>query len=142
MRRRPRRPAILGATFILSICILFFARQIFHVRAFQAAADAKTETNAEAVHHNNLGVAYMERQEQKNALAEFQKACAMDAHFDAARLNQAIALLNLQQFSRARPILDELAKRVPERPRVWYNLGLLEKSDGDAVVSAADLSVL
>ncbi|MGH9732226.1 MAG: FG-GAP-like repeat-containing protein [Candidatus Acidiferrales bacterium] len=138
MRRRLRQPTILGAAFIVSVCILFFARQISHARAFQATTDAKTETKAEAIHHNNLGVAYMERQEQKNALAEFQKACALDARLDAARLNQAIALLNLQQFSRARPILDELAKREPKNPRVWYNLGLLEKSDGHTDVSAVD----
>ncbi|HET6199953.1 MAG TPA: tetratricopeptide repeat protein, partial [Candidatus Acidoferrales bacterium] len=138
MRRKLRRVTILGAAFILSICILFFARQISHARAFQAAADANTGTKAEAIHHNNLGVAYMERQEQKNALAEFQQAYALDAHLDAARLNQAIALLNLQHFSQARPILDELAKREPKNPRVWYNLGLLDKSEGHADASAAD----
>ncbi len=146
MLRSPRRFAFLGAALLLSICILFFARQISHARAFQSPASAKSETKSEtksgtqadAIHHNNLGVAYMERQEQKNALAEFQKASALDARLDAARLNEAIALLNLQQFSQARPILDELAKRQPKNPRVWYNLGLLEKSDGHADVSAAD----
>ena len=136
--RNLQRFTIVGAAFILSICILFFARQISHARAFQAAAGANTGTKAEAIHHNNLGVAYMERQEQKNALGEFQQAYALDAHLDAARLNQAIALLNLQQFSQARTILDELAKREPKNPRVWYNLGLLEKSDGHADASAAD----
>lgn len=142
MHRKLRRFAILSATFVLPACMLFFTRQIPHARAFQAAAGAKsrtkTETKAEAIHHNNLGVAYMERQEQKNALAEFQEAYALDAHLDAARLNQAIALLNLQQFSQARLILDELAKREPKNPRFWYNLGLLEKSDGHADLSAAD----
>ncbi|HXT72351.1 MAG TPA: tetratricopeptide repeat protein, partial [Candidatus Angelobacter sp.] len=128
----------MGAAFILCFCVLFFAQQISRAHAFQVAAGANTGTKAEAIHHNNLGVAYMERQEQKNALAEFQKAYALDAHLDAARLNQAIALLNLQQFSEARPILEELAKHEPKNPRVWYNLGLLEKSDGHADVSAAD----
>ncbi len=136
--RSLQRFTIVGAAFILCFCVLFFAQQISRAHAFQVAAGANTGTKAEAIHHNNLGVAYMERQEQKNALAEFQKAYALDAHLDAARLNQAIALLNLQQFSEARPILEELAKHEPKNPRVWYNLGLLEKSDGHADVSAAD----
>ncbi|MGH9727738.1 MAG: FG-GAP-like repeat-containing protein [Candidatus Acidiferrales bacterium] len=102
--------------------------------------ETSAKTNTEAIHHNNLGVAYMERQEQKHALAEFQKACALDPHLEAARLNQAIALLNLQQFSQARSILEDVAKREPKNPRVWYNLGLLEKSDGHADASAADFA--
>ncbi|HEV2224787.1 MAG TPA: hypothetical protein VGR84_17475, partial [Candidatus Acidoferrales bacterium] len=97
MHRRLRRTTILGVAFLLSICILFFARQISHARAFQSPASAKSETKsatksgtqADAIHHNNLGVAYMERQEQKNALVEFQKAYVLDARLDAARLNQA-----------------------------------------------------
>lgn len=137
MGRKRHRITIAGAACLLSICILVFVRQISQAHAYQTASGAKAETKTEAVHHNNLGVAYMERQEQKNALAEFQKAYALDAHLDAARLNQAIALLNLQHFSQARSILSELVKREPKNPRVWYNLGLLEKSDGHAAASAA-----
>ncbi|HEV2618248.1 MAG TPA: FG-GAP-like repeat-containing protein [Candidatus Acidoferrales bacterium] len=132
------RIAILAATLFFFAFTLFLVRQVSHARAFQSTARAKVQTNTEAIHHNNLGVAYMERQEQKNALAEFQKAITADPHLDAARLNQAIALLNLQQFSQARSILDGIAEREPKNPRAWYNLGLLEKSGGHADASVAD----
>lgn len=85
---------------------------------------------------NNLGVAYMNRQQLKQALEEFQKAHAMDPNLHAARLNEAIALLNLQQFPQARSILGELSREEPKNPRVWYNLGLYEKSMGHPSESA------
>ena len=142
MRRSLHNFAILGAALVVSLAILPFAFHRSRVRAFQgetgAAAETKTEKKGGAVHHNNLGVAYMERQEQKNALAEFEKANALDPKLHTALLNQAIALLNLQQFSQARLLLEESAKHEPENPRVWYNLGLLEKSEGHADISAAD----
>ncbi|HZH85435.1 MAG TPA: tetratricopeptide repeat protein, partial [Phototrophicaceae bacterium] len=93
---------------------------------------------AEAAEHNNLGVAYMNRQQQKSALDEFQKAYSLDPHLYIARLNEAIALLNLQQFSEAQSILKEAAARNAKNPRVWYNLGLLEKSTGHPDASARD----
>ncbi|HYL68504.1 MAG TPA: FG-GAP-like repeat-containing protein, partial [Candidatus Limnocylindria bacterium] len=39
-----------------------------------------------------------------------------------------IALLNMQRFDDARRILTKSAERDPQNPRVWFNLGLLEKA--------------
>jgi len=136
MYRNPYRLAILGAALIFLFLLPFFTRQFSPAQSLRQRRTA----NAEAVAHNNLGVAYMDRQEQKRALAEFDKAWALDPHLYAARLNQAIALLNLQQYPRAQSVLDEAAKREPKNPRVWYNLGLLEKSNGHADASAADFA--
>ncbi|MGC2118784.1 MAG: FG-GAP-like repeat-containing protein [Candidatus Acidiferrales bacterium] len=119
----------------VSIAILmpaFFSLTRPRASAQSPSAPAKTE----AARLNNLGVAYMNRQRQKTALAEFQKAYALDPHLYAARLNQAIALLNLQQFAETQSILNEAAAREPKNPRVWYNLGLLENSLGHPDVSA------
>ena len=114
------------------ILALFFTFISLHAQS--PSAKVKTE----AAEHNNLGVAYMNRQQQKSALAEFQKAYALDSHLYAARLNEAIALLNLQQFSEAQSILKEAATRDVKNPRIWYNLGLLEKSTGHPDASARD----
>lgn len=134
MPRNLHRFLILAIGLLAFIGLSFFVREFSHARTLQAAAGTKIE----AAQHNNLGVAYMERQEQKNALAEFQKAYALDPELYTARLNQAIALLNLQHFPLAGSILNESAKREPKNPRVWYNLGLLEKSEGHADASVAD----
>lgn len=80
----------------------------------------------------------MNRQQQKAALEEFKRAFAVDPHLYAARLNLAIALLNLEQFPEAQSILKEAAAREPQNPRVWYNLGLLEKSLAHPDISARD----
>ena len=117
---------------VLALSIFCFARS--RVSAQSVSKSAK----AEAVHDNNLGVAYMNRQQQKTALAEFQKAYSLDRDLHAARLNQAIALLNLQQFTQAQSILNDVAAHDPKNPRVWYNLGLLEDSLGHPDASIAD----
>ncbi len=123
---------ILAFVAIPTLSTLFFVR--LPVAAQSSSAAAKTE----AAQHNNLGVAYMNRQQQKTALGEFRKAYALDPHLYAARLNQAIALLNLEQFPEAQSLLNEAATREPKNPRVWYNLGLLEKSLGHPDISVRD----
>lgn len=100
----------------------------FFSQAGASTQNASPGAEAEAAKHNNLGVAYMNRQQQKTALEEFRKAYALAPRLYAARLNEAIALLNLQQFPEARSILSEASTREPNNPRVWYNLGLLESS--------------
>ncbi|MFZ0464449.1 MAG: FG-GAP-like repeat-containing protein [Candidatus Acidiferrales bacterium] len=116
---------------------IFVALSIpFLVHRSVSAQSGAATVQAQAAQHNNLGVAYMNRQQQKTALAEFKKAYALDPDRYAARLNQAIALLNLQQFPEAQSILNEAAAREPKNPRVWYNLGLLEKSLGHPDISA------
>lgn len=123
---------VLGLIAIFMLSVFSFA----HSRA--AAQPVSTNVKEHASRLNNLGVAYMNRQQPKTALEQFKKAYALDPHLYAARLNQAIALMNLQQFSEARAIFDEASAREPKNPRVWYNLGLLEDSTAHPDASASD----
>ncbi|HKU19834.1 MAG TPA: FG-GAP-like repeat-containing protein [Terriglobales bacterium] len=94
---------------------------------------------------NNLGVGYMNQQGFKKALQYFQQARAADPGLEAAKVNEAIALLNLQQIEPARQILLEVVKAEPRDARAWYNLGLLYRGDNqpkaalDAFQHAAEL---
>ena len=133
MRNLSQNRAFLLIT-LVAIATFAFLVMVISPRAQSSSAKVK----AQAAEHNNLGVAYMNRQQQKSALAEFQKAYALDPHLYIARLNEAIALLNLQQFSEAQSILKEAAARDAKNPRVWYNLGLFEKSTGHPDSSAPD----
>ncbi len=128
------RNRLLLLTALAAIGTFVFSFVVISLRAQSSSAKVKVE----AAEHNNLGVAYMNRQQQKSALVEFQKAYGLDPHLYVARLNEAIALLNLQQFSEAETILKEVATRDVKNPRVWYNLGLLEKSTGHPDASAQD----
>jgi tetratricopeptide (TPR) repeat protein len=80
---------------------------------------------------NNLGVAYMDRQEFKLALDAFDKAHAVDRTALVPELNRGIALLGLQKNALALTVLQQLTTGAgAQDPRVWYNLGLLHRDSG------------
>jgi Flp pilus assembly protein TadD len=74
----------------------------------------------------------MNQQEFAKALKYFEQAAQADPKFEEAKLNQGIALLNLQKTEQAIPFLQLTIKRDPKNARAWYNLGLLYKNSGDA----------
>jgi tetratricopeptide (TPR) repeat protein len=132
MNRRQISFFILLAALGLSLLLV-----IRHTASAQSTK-VTTQAKKQAALDNNLGVAYMNRQQQKQALEEFRKAYALDPSLFAAHVNQAIALLSLQQFPEAQSILEEASQQEPRNPRVWYNLGLIEKSLGHFEASARD----
>src|SRR6185437_3738672 len=71
----------------------------------------------------------MNQQAFKKALQYFQQAIAADPKLLAAKVNQGIALLNLQQIEPARQALLEAVKSDPREAHAWYNLGLLYRGD-------------
>lgn len=102
-------------------------------RAAQSLTTAPTPQNAEeAKRLNNLGTAYMARQNFELALKQFQQAAALDPQLAAAQLNEGIALFNMQKFDDARAALEKFARENPESARASYNLGLLYRNQGDA----------
>ncbi|MGA9885115.1 MAG: FG-GAP-like repeat-containing protein [Candidatus Acidiferrales bacterium] len=131
MTRIPHRATFFTALVVLACSVPFFNDRFVSQRPANSNAQAKQE----AIAHNNLGIAYMNRQDERNALSEFEKAYSLDPALYAARLNQAIALLNLERFPPALAILEEAAVREPRNPRTWYNLGLIERSLGHTQIS-------
>lgn len=95
---------------------------------FVAASPEKKPDPAEAARLNNLGCAYMNQQLFEKGLKNFQDAAALDPNLQVARLNQGIALLNLARIDAAKEILEAAAKNGPKDPRIWYALGMLEKT--------------
>jgi hypothetical protein len=53
-------------------------------------------------------------------------------------VNAGIALLNMQRFDESRQILAKSAERDTRNPRVWFNLGLLEKASGKSEEAIQD----
>jgi tetratricopeptide (TPR) repeat protein len=96
------------------------------------AASPEHDNPVEAARLNNLGVAYMNQQNFEKALKAFQQAAEIDPKLRVARLNQAIALLNLGKMDPARPILEDATKNDPNDPHVWFTLGLLFKNTADS----------
>jgi Flp pilus assembly protein TadD len=89
-------------------------------------------TPGEAVHLNNLGAAYMNQQQFARALILFRQAVALDPKSEIAKLNEAIALTNLQKYSPAATLLNGLLKKDPANARAWYMLGLIYKNQAES----------
>jgi Tfp pilus assembly protein PilF len=122
------------------LAILFIIPLFIRGRYAGGAQSPPSTKSAEALRLNNLGVAYMDQQRPEDALKEFQEASAVDPSDYIPRLNQAIALLNMQHGDDARLILTEITQSHPREARGWYNLGLLEKSTGNSEAAAAAFS--
>src|SRR6202165_5221321 len=99
--------------------------------------------------HFNLGLLYAERgrpEQEEAAVAEFQEALRLEAGMDAGRLALGLALLSLQKYSEAVPVILEYTRRKPKDPQGFYALGSVYegvgKSDAaiDAVERAASLA--
>jgi tetratricopeptide (TPR) repeat protein len=67
----------------------------------------------------------------EKALKNFDAAVAADPKYGLARLNRAIALLNLQRVDEAKALLDSVVQENPKNPTALYNLGLMYKNSGD-----------
>src|SRR5580700_3674417 len=100
---------------------------------FATAPQTQPKANpAEAARVNNLGAAYMNQQLFEKGLKCFRQAGELDSKLTIARLNEGIALLNLQKIDAAKTALEDALRQDPKNPNAWYNLGLLAKNTGDA----------
>ena len=91
---------------------------VLALRASQAPSrPAESAAPAEAIRLNNLGVASMNQQKFEQGLQWFEKAAAADPKLVVARVNQAIALINLQRYEPARELLDGGHDRPTRRTR-------------------------
>ena len=114
---------------IFIFCIVFTVTVSGSVAIPQNSSPIDKAT--EAARLNNLGAAYMGQQLFEKALKAFQDAYSLDPTLRIARVNQAIALLNLAKVDAAREILEQSIKPNSDDPHTWYNLGLLYKNGGD-----------
>lgn len=83
-----------------------------------------------ALRSNTLGVAYMNLQQVEEALTAFRQARELDPTLEAARVNEAIALFNLQRYEEAEAILLGITSSRTDDVRAWYNLGLIYRNTG------------
>src|SRR5688500_3644489 len=123
------RRSIVLCSSALNLFIIAIALSVFGEPRQASVADkpalARPPARVRAKRLHTVGVAYMTQQSFEKALALFEQAYAADPGLLSARLNQGIALLNLQRFDAAREALTDAVRLQPSNPRGWYNLGLL-----------------
>ncbi len=80
----------------------------------------------------------MNQQRAEDALAQFKLGIAADPTLAVPHLNAGIVLLVLQRLPESKAELEQAAKLAPQNPRVWYNLGLLERAQSNCEASIRD----
>src|SRR5271169_3901244 len=104
-----------------------------------AVSSAETaQVLAEAAKLNNLGVAMMNQQLMEKATAKFDEAYKPDPSLAVATLNKGIALLNQQRLPEAEEAIRQAAAKDPGNPRIWYNLGLVNRGSGNTTEAIND----
>src|SRR5260370_16560894 len=84
---------------------------------FATAPQTSPKANpVEAARLNNLGAAYMNQQLFEKGLKSFRQAAEFDPKLAIARLNEGIALLNLQKIDEAKPPLQDPLNQNPNIP--------------------------
>ena len=99
--------------------------------AFGSPADPPATPQKDALQAarlNNVGVALMNQQLQEKAAAKFDGAFQADPALVTAEINKGVALLYLGRLPESEKALEQAATLAPKDPHVWYNLGLLRRS--------------
>jgi Tfp pilus assembly protein PilF len=102
-----------------------------------SAAGAQTPFNAEAVRHNNRGVAEMSQQFTERAASSFSKAFQKDPKLAQAAINEGIALMALQKLDEAKKALQQAIALDPGSAQAWYNLGLAQHAGNESELALA-----
>ncbi|HEV3040983.1 MAG TPA: FG-GAP-like repeat-containing protein [Candidatus Angelobacter sp.] len=120
----------------LLLSLLFFTNVTLAQTQHPAHPPAKKQigavASAEAAHLNNLGAAYMNQQQFARALNLFRRAAALDPKLEIAKVNEGIALANLQKYGAAIKVLTVLANKGHGNASAWYTLGLVYKNQADS----------
>ncbi|MGA8102744.1 MAG: FG-GAP-like repeat-containing protein [Candidatus Acidiferrales bacterium] len=132
MLRMPSRHRLAWIASVIFAAAIPLAAAILtsHFPSLAQDSQGSPAAPSEAIRLNNLGVAYMDRQETEKGLSYFQKATAADPTLVVARVNEGIGLVNAQRLDEARKLLNEVVAKDPQNTRAWYNLGLIAKSEG------------
>src|SRR5581483_10224060 len=99
------------STRVRALAALVFAAIIFVAAIPQKPSNP--DTVAEAPRLNNLGNAYMNQQLFEKALKALHDAAALDPKMTIAKMNEGIALSNLQKVDEAKSLLQDVTKADP-----------------------------
>jgi lipoprotein NlpI len=103
-----------------------------------APADARAAREA-AYRENNLGVAFLEQYNHKEAAECFARALAADPGLQLARVNQAIALFYIPDLPAAKKAATEALADQPESPYLHYILALIARLEDEPAVAEEHL---
>ncbi len=124
----------------------FFGRGVYHLkknelddaeRFFNEALGKKPEL-ADA--HNNLGLIHELRGDFKQAVADFERASAIDPTFSQARFNQARVLSYLREYAIAERLFQSVATEYKDSVNFYIERGQLFVNDQRIEAGVADFA--
>lgn len=108
---------------------IYLSRAGAHDEAARVLGDVASRENTAAA-HANLGMALLDAQRPRAALAAFTDAIARDAGSVQARLGAGLVHLSLRKPSEAVEELSIAAQLAPASEAAWYNLALAQQALG------------
>ena len=96
------------------------------------------DTDAEAMHHNDLGVAFVFKGDLEQAIDEFKHALRLQPNYFAAHLNLANTLLDVGQHDASMVEFKEALRLKPDDPKTHNDLGVALKEMGDPAGAIAE----
>ena len=96
------------------------------------------DTDAEAMRHNDLGVAFVFKGDLGQAIDEFKHALRLQPNYFAAHLNLANTLLDIGRHEAAMVEFKEALRLKPEDSKTHNDLGVALKEMGDPAGAIAE----
>src|SRR6185503_19716463 len=125
---------------LLCVIILIVAGGLLSGYDHPSANQTSTPQSSreEAYRANNIGVAFLEQFNYKEAAAQFRQALKLDPSLALARVNLVIALYNMPDLDGALRELKAAADVLPASPQAHYVLGLIARSQNRAADGIAE----
>jgi Tfp pilus assembly protein PilF len=103
------------------------------------AASGPSAVREAAYRENNVGVAYLEQYNSKEAVEAFRRALEADPTLELARINLAIALFYVPDLPAAKKVATEALAADPGSLRLHYVLALIARLEDEPEVAEAHL---
>ena len=100
---------------------------------------AGPEENKEWMRWNNYGIALLDAQQYAASARAFERVAQLRPDYGDAYTNLAIAQIQWQRYSDARPNLEKALALAPGNARALYYRALVERNLGDMDMAIADL---
>ncbi|MCI0486816.1 MAG: FG-GAP-like repeat-containing protein [Blastocatellia bacterium] len=133
-----RKKLYLRVSAFLTALVCLALAATLRVLPQEGAKPARPSAREDAYRANNIGVAYMDQFNYKDAADNFKRALALDPQSSIARLNLGIALYNLPDVNASLVEIKKAAELLPDSPQPHYMLGIIAKSQNrpeDAIKS-------
>ena len=98
------------------------------------------EENKEWMRWNNVGIALLDSQQYQAALAAFGRVAKLRPDYADAYTNMAIAEIQWERYSEARPHLAKSLELAPNNARATYYRALVERNEGNLDLAINDLT--